>query len=152
MYIYIVYFMLHLKYFTPLQHSSSKLLLVSFQNTLFQHLKNILDCQKLHHNIQLSLSHFNVLVRYLMEIPRWLSGKESVNQKMQVQSLGQADPLEKEMASHSSILACEIICTEKTVGLYSLWGCKRVGPSCLATKQQQQQCPPLCSFSGDFLS
>jgi len=30
----------------------------------------------------------------------------------QIQSLGQKDPLEKEMASHSSILAWETPCTE----------------------------------------
>ena len=30
------------------------------------------------------------------------------NQETQVQSLGREDPLEKEMATHSSILACEI--------------------------------------------
>ena len=29
-------------------------------------------------------------------------------QETQVQSLGREDPLEKEMATHSSILACEI--------------------------------------------
>ena len=34
-------------------------------------------------------------------------------QEMQVQSLGQEDPLEKEMATHSSILAWEIPWTEK---------------------------------------
>ena len=33
-------------------------------------------------------------------------------QEMQVQSLGQEDPLEKEMATHSSILAWEIPWTE----------------------------------------
>ena len=32
---------------------------------------------------------------------------------MQVQSLGQEDPLEKEMATHSSILAWEIPWTEE---------------------------------------
>ena len=31
----------------------------------------------------------------------------------QVQSLGQKDPLEKEMATHSSILAWKIPCTEE---------------------------------------
>ena len=36
-----------------------------------------------------------------------------VMQEMQVQSLGQEDPLEKEMATHSSILAWEISRTEK---------------------------------------
>ena len=36
----------------------------------------------------------------------WLSGKDPpANQKMQVRSLGREDPLEKEMATHSSILA-----------------------------------------------
>ena len=34
---------------------------------------------------------------------------------MWVQSLGQEDPLEKEMATHSSILAWEITWTEATV-------------------------------------
>ena len=38
----------------------------------------------------------------------------------QVQSLGQEDPLEKEMATHSSILAWEIPWTEEPGGLQSL--------------------------------
>ena len=38
-------------------------------------------------------------------------------QKMQVQSLGQEDPLEEEMATHSSILAWEILWTEEPGGL-----------------------------------
>ena len=38
-------------------------------------------------------------------------------QEMQVQSLGQEDPLEKEMATHSSILAWEIPWTEEPGGL-----------------------------------
>ena len=40
----------------------------------------------------------------------------------QVQSLGWEDPLEKRMATHSSILAWEITWTEP--GGYSLWGRK----------------------------
>ena len=40
-------------------------------------------------------------------------------QYMQVGSLIQEDPLEKEMAAHSSILACRIPWTEKPVGLPS---------------------------------
>ena len=40
-----------------------------------------------------------------------LSGKESAcNSGVQIQSLGQEDPLEKEMATHSSILAWAILC------------------------------------------
>ena len=31
-----------------------------------------------------------------------------------VQSLDQKDPLEKEMATHSTIFACRISCTEET--------------------------------------
>ena len=34
-------------------------------------------------------------------------------QEIQVQSLGQEDPLEKEMATHSSILAWRILWTEE---------------------------------------
>ena len=41
-------------------------------------------------------------------------------QEMQVQSLGWEDPLEKEMATHSSILAWEIPWTEKPGGVQSL--------------------------------
>ena len=39
------------------------------------------------------------------------------NQEMQVWSLGQEDPLEKEMAAHSSILALKIPWTEEPGGL-----------------------------------
>ena len=38
-------------------------------------------------------------------------------QEMQVPSLGQEDPLEKEMATHSSIFAWEIPWTEDSCGL-----------------------------------
>ena len=41
-------------------------------------------------------------------------------QETQVQSLGQEDPLEKEMATHSSILAWRTAWTEKTGGLQSM--------------------------------
>ena len=47
-------------------------------------------------------------------------------QEMQVQSLGGEDALEKEMATHSSILAWEIHGQRSLVG-YSPWGHKRVG-------------------------
>ena len=38
-------------------------------------------------------------------------------QGMQVLSLGQDDPLEKEMATHSSVLVWEILWTEEPCGL-----------------------------------
>ena len=55
-------------------------------------------------------------------------------EKTQVQSLGQEDPQEKEMATHCSILAWEISWTEEPSGLQST-GPQRVGHN-LATKQQ----------------
>ena len=45
---------------------------------------------------------------------------------MQVQSLGQEDPLEEEMTTHSSILAWKIPWTEKPGGLQSMES-QRVG-------------------------
>ena len=56
-------------------------------------------------------------------------------QKMQVRSLGQEDPLEKEMETHSSILACKILWTEEHGRLQSM-GSQRFGHD-LVTKQQQ---------------
>ena len=53
-----------------------------------------------------------------------------------VPSLGREDPLEKEMATHSSILAWRISWTEEPGGLQSM-GSQRVGHNS-ATKQQQQ--------------
>ena len=47
-------------------------------------------------------------------------------QETQVRSLGREDPLEKEMATHSSILAWKIPWTEETGGLQST-GSQRVG-------------------------
>ena len=41
-------------------------------------------------------------------------------QEVRVQSLGQEDPLENEMASHSSILAWRILWTEEPGGLESI--------------------------------
>ena len=42
-------------------------------------------------------------------------------QATQVRPLGQEDPLEKEMATHSTILAWEIPWTEESGGLQSMW-------------------------------
>ena len=54
-------------------------------------------------------------------LPWWLSGKESAKQEMRVQPVEGEDPLEEEMATHSSILAWEIPWTEKH-GLYIVPG------------------------------
>ena len=47
-------------------------------------------------------------------------------QEIQVQSLGQDDTLEKEMTTHSSSLAWEVLCMEEPGGLQSM-GLQRVG-------------------------
>ena len=47
-------------------------------------------------------------------------------QETQVRSLGQEDPLEKEMATHSSTLAWKILQMEEPGGLQSM-GSQRVG-------------------------
>ena len=57
-------------------------------------------------------------------------------QETSVQSLGQEDPLEKEMATHSCILAWEIPWTEEPGGL-QIMGLQRVGNN-LVSKQQQK--------------
>ena len=54
-------------------------------------------------------------------------------QEMPVLSLDREDPLEKEMATHSSILAWEILCTEEPGRLQSM-GSQRIDS---ATQQQQ---------------
>ena len=57
-------------------------------------------------------------------------------QETLVQSLDQEDPLEKEMTTHSSILAWEIPWMEEPGELHTVHGVARVEHN-LATKQQQ---------------
>ena len=47
-------------------------------------------------------------------------------QETLVLSLDQEDPLDKEMKTHTSILAWEIPWTEELGGLRGLWGCKEL--------------------------
>ena len=57
-------------------------------------------------------------------LPKWLSGKSTCqcrrHREKQGRSLGQKDPLEEEMAAHSSILAWRIPQTEEPGGLQSM--------------------------------
>ena len=46
--------------------------------------------------------------------------------EIQVRSVGQEDPLEKGMSTHSSILAWRILWIEKHCRLYSPWDCKEL--------------------------
>ena len=61
-------------------------------------------------------------------------------QETQIRSLGWEDPLEKEMATHSSILAWEIPGTEEPGGLQSM-GSQRVGHG--SDNEQQPLFPAL---------
>ena len=71
--------------------------------------------------------YFKIALIFAMGFPDGSAGKET--------ACNAGDPLKKEMATHSSILAWEIPRTEGLAG-YSPWGHKRVGHN-LATKQQQ---------------
>ena len=69
---------------------------------------------------------WRILSITLCELPWWLRVKRShAMQKTQVWSLGQEDPLEKEMATHSSILAWRIQWMEEPGRLQST-GSQRV--------------------------
>ena len=59
-------------------------------------------------------------------------------QETWVQSLEQEDPLEEEMATHSSILAWEIPWTEEPGGLQFM-GSQRVRHDLMSKQQQQTQ-------------
>ena len=72
-----------------------------------------------------------VSIKEVVPIKWGLSGGSGVKnlpteQEMQIWSLGQEDLLEKEMATHSSILAWRITWTEEPGGLQSM-GSQRVG-------------------------
>ena len=63
----------------------------------------------------------------------WFSSKEPPTmQETGIGSLGWEEPLEKEMATHSTILAWEIPWTEKPHGLQSM-GLQRVGHDLVTT-------------------
>ena len=60
-------------------------------------------------------------------------------QETRVPSLGREDPLEKETATHSSILAWRIPWTEEPEGLQPLWS-QRVGQDSATTNTQETIC------------
>ena len=82
----------------------------------------------------------------IVGLPWWLSLEGSTwnagdLQGMKIRSLGWEDPLEKEMATHSSILAWEIPWTEEPAGLQSMGSQVRHD---LGTKQQRDWFTVLC--------
>ena len=55
-------------------------------------------------------------------LPQWLSGEEpACNAGDKIWSLGQEDPLEEGMATHSTILAWKSPWTEELCGLQHMW-------------------------------
>ena len=82
------------------------------------------------------LSNWTELNYVNVRLPQWLSGKESTYnigdsvQETWVRSLDWEDPLEKEMATHSSTLAWRIPWTEKPGGLQSM-GSQRARGVCV---------------------
>ena len=74
--------------------------------------------------LSFSVWFVSLSIIFFKGLSRWCSGKESIcqcrMQETQFRSLGQEDPLEKEMATHSSILAWEIPGTEESGGLKSM--------------------------------
>ena len=52
--------------------------------------------------------------------------KQPAVQEMWVQSLGREDPLEKQIATHFSILAWKTPWTERSLADYSPWGHKEL--------------------------
>ena len=67
-----------------------------------------------------TMSYFSFIRSFLVA---WMVNSPTTMQEKWVQSLGWEDPLEKGMATHSSILAWRIQWTEELAG-YSPWGCK----------------------------
>ena len=103
---------------------------------------------RLQPSLTLSYSKSNCLAPYflvnfvqgnnVLGFPWWLSGKRIClsMQEMRVWSLGGKDPLKREIATHSSILAWRISWTEEPGELQPM-GSQRVRRSWV-TKQQQQ--------------
>ena len=74
----------------------------------------MLYSQPLWKSIWQYLLKFNIYVPYYEAslVAQWLQNLPAM-QEMQIQSLGQEDPLEEGMATHSGILAWEMPWTEK---------------------------------------
>ena len=77
------------------------------------------------------LMYRNAFVFYILILYSIITGSSVVKnlpamQEMQVQSPGREDPLEKEMAIHSSTLAWEIPMDRGGWCGYSPWGCKEL--------------------------
>ena len=86
---------------------------------------------RVHHSMSFQVNMMCCFSPPRLRIKGFSSGPEVKNsQEMQVRSLGWEDLLEKEVATHSSILAWEIPCTEESCGLQSMgWQKSQTGLS-----------------------
>ena len=75
--------------------------------------------------MEITVTHVNLEVSQVAQWSRIHPPMQGL-QEIQVRSLGREDPLEKEMATHSSILAWKIPWMEEPGGLQSM-GSQRVG-------------------------
>ena len=66
------------------------------------------------------LIQLKVLLRKKKTLVAQMVKRLPITQEIRVQSLGREDPLEKEMATHSDILAWKISWTEEPGGLQSM--------------------------------
>ena len=73
----------------------------------------------------MKLCNYLVLKRHMASLVSQMVKNLPAMQEAKVRSLGQEDPLEKGMATHSSILACRIPWTEEPDRLQSM-GLQRV--------------------------
>ena len=97
----------------------------SLTHLLFENIKLFSVC-KLYQGFKNLQSNIYSCTFYV-GVSRWLSDKRihvpvQETQEAWVWSLGWEDPLEEEMATHSSVLAWRIPWTQKPGGLYSPWG------------------------------
>ena len=76
--------------------------------------------------LKLKLQSFGHLIQRTDSLVAQMVKRLPAMQDTRVRSLGQEDPLEKEMATHSSILASEIPWTEEAGRLQSM-GSQKVG-------------------------
>ena len=99
--------------------------------------------------VDMSYSRIKQLLYTILRSSQWLSGKESACQCRRhemwvVPSLGQEDPMEQEMATHSRILAQKIPWTEENGRLQFFCHC-----CCSAAKLYLTLCNPMeCSMLG----
>ena len=74
-------------------------------------------------SVAVSIKDFSLSMEMFWAAPGGSEGKESAVQETRIQSLGQEDPLEKGIATHSSTLAWRIPRKRSLVG-YSPWSHK----------------------------